>query len=82
MLADARAKAQLMIERLVEQQAQIEANPPKISPENLAAGRQAMNNAIAAARRTLAAIEAAIAAAPRDDEDDLPSEDELRHHWN
>ncbi len=64
LLARAREKAGTLLERLIAEQAQIEKNPPKISPEALAEGRQAMANAIAAARRTVDAIEAAIATAP------------------
>jgi hypothetical protein len=64
LLAQARAKTGKLLEQLILEQAQIEKNPPKISPEALTEGRQAMANAIAAARRTVGAIEAATAATP------------------
>ena len=64
LLAQAREKATRLLEQLISQQASIEKNPPKIEPDALAEGRQAMANAIAAARRTLQAIESAIATAP------------------
>ncbi|MGH7214110.1 MAG: hypothetical protein ACREIT_05045 [Tepidisphaeraceae bacterium] len=65
MLKLARAKAQKIIDELVKQQAEVEANPPKIAPEKLAQGRQAMTNALAAARRALAAIDDAMGIAAR-----------------
>ena len=64
LLVLAREKAGKLMEQLIAEQAKIERDPPKISPEALAEGRQAMAHAIAAARRTIEAIDAAIATAP------------------
>ena len=65
MLDQATAKAQRLLDELVAQQAELDANPPKIPQADLAAGKQAFDNAVAAARRTLAALEGA-AALPAD----------------
>jgi len=54
----------LLLEKLIVEQAQIDKNPPKISPEAMEHGRQAMANAIASARRTMEALDAAIATVP------------------
>jgi hypothetical protein len=78
LLAQAREKSTKLLEHLIAEQARMEKNPPKIEPEALAEGRQAMANAIAAARRTLQAIESAIATAP--DGPDLNADDPVR--WN
>lgn len=59
MLRDAQTKARSVLEALRQQQADVEANPPDLPQEQLAAGRAAMHNAIAAAEKTLAALTAA-----------------------
>ena len=59
LLAEAIERSKALLERLIQEQAQIEQNPPKISPEALREGRAAMANAIAAARRTVDALDAA-----------------------
>jgi hypothetical protein len=56
MLDLAMQKAQRLVDELVAQQAEIDANPPKIAPADLVAGRTAMQNAVASARRTLTAL--------------------------
>lgn len=56
MLREAQTKAQALLEALRKQQAEVEANPPDLPAEQLAAGRAAMQNAIAAAEKTLAAL--------------------------
>jgi hypothetical protein len=56
MLNEAIAKAHRLVDELVAQQADLDANPPKIPQADLTAGREAMQNAIASARRTLAAL--------------------------
>jgi hypothetical protein len=59
MLVEAQQKASALVDRLREQQAEIDANPPDLPPEQLAAGRAAMRKAIESAERTLAALRAA-----------------------
>jgi len=61
MLDRARSAARRLVEELKQKLAEVEANPPQISPQQLAEGRHAMQKAIAAAERTLAALEAAAA---------------------
>ena len=56
MLNQAVEKAQRLVDELVAQQAEIDASPPKIAQADLVAGRTAMQNAIASARRTLTAL--------------------------
>lgn len=70
MLRLAKSKAQKLLDDLIRQQANLDANPPKISAENLALGRQAMQNAIASARRTLKALEEAEQIGLEENEDD------------
>jgi hypothetical protein len=65
MLADAIAKARKLVAELARQQKEIEAAPPDLPPEELAEGRQAFDNAVAAARRMLQSLEDA-AALPKD----------------
>jgi hypothetical protein len=69
MLADAIAKARRLVAELERQQRELAESPPahhaNLPPEQLAAGKQAFDNAVAAARRTLAALEGA-AALPAD----------------
>jgi hypothetical protein len=61
LLRDAREKARALVDRLVQEQAEVEKNPPAIAAADLAEGRAAMARAVAAARRTLQAIDAALA---------------------
>jgi len=56
MLNQAIDKARRLVDELAAQQAELDANPPKIPKADLIAGRQAMQNAIAAARRTFTAL--------------------------
>jgi hypothetical protein len=67
LLSEALEKAKALLDRLSLEQAQIEENPPKISAENLRQGRAAMANAIAAARRTVAALDGAKKIEPHKD---------------
>ncbi len=64
LLRDARQKAAALVDRLVQEQAAVEANPPSISPEAMTEGRAAMARAIDAARRTVNAIDAALSIPP------------------
>lgn len=59
MLKQALEKAESLVQKLRQQQAEVEANPPNLPPKQLAAGREALSNAIAAAERTMAALHAA-----------------------
>ena len=53
----AREKGERLLAGLLAEQASIEANPGKLSPEQLEQGRYAMKRAIAAARRMLANLD-------------------------
>jgi hypothetical protein len=57
MLAEALAKARKLVAEMERQQAEVEASPPKISPEQLAAGKFAFEKALASGRRMLKALE-------------------------
>jgi hypothetical protein len=70
MLRLAHEKARKLLDDLLKKQADLDANPPKISAENLAQGRAAFQNAIASARRALQAIEDAGRIAREENEDD------------
>lgn len=59
MVTDAIAKARKLVRDLERQQAEVEANPPQIAPEQLAEGRRAFENALSSARRMLKALEEA-----------------------
>jgi hypothetical protein len=65
MLADAIVKARKLVTDMERQQKEIDAAPPDLPPEQLAQGRQAFDNAVAAARRMLKSLEDA-AALPAD----------------
>ncbi len=78
LLSEARNKARSLFDHLLLEQAQVNQNPPKISPKALAEGRHAMSRAVDAARRTLEAIEAAIATAP----DALAHDEDTGHSLN
>ena len=80
LLAQAREKAGQLLHHLIAEQAKIEQNPPKTSPEALTEGRAAMANAIASARRTVEVIDAAIAELPDEDKPRKPGDDQ--HRWN
>jgi hypothetical protein len=80
LLAEARVRAEKLLNHLVAEQAEIEKNPPKISAEALVEGRAAMAKAIDAARRTVEAIEAAIEEAASGGGDGVGDDD--AHHWN
>jgi hypothetical protein len=59
MLKEARTKAEHLLNGLLEQQAEVEANPPGISPEKMEQGRNALQKAIDSARRTLKSLDEA-----------------------
>jgi hypothetical protein len=59
MLKNVRTRAERLLEGLLKQQAEVEANPPKLAPDKLAQGRYAMQKAIDAARRTLKSLDEA-----------------------
>ena len=61
LLTDAREKARRLLDQLLHDQARLLANPPSIPPEDLEQGKTALANAVAAARRTVAALDAAAA---------------------
>ena len=79
LLAQARDKAARLLKQLIADQEEIDRNPPKISAEALEEGRAAMANAIAAAGRTIEAIDAAMGIAG--DASERTSGDD-GHHWN
>jgi len=66
MLSDALARARRLVAELEKQGAEVEANPPKLSPQKLAEGRHAFEMAMASARRMLAALEEAAKLSPPD----------------
>jgi hypothetical protein len=70
MLRLAREKAQKLLDDLLKKQVDLDANPPKISAENLAQGREAFQNAIASARRAVQALEDAERVGREENEDD------------
>jgi hypothetical protein len=59
MLNEARSKAERLLGELLKQQAEVEANPPKLATGQLEAGRQAMQKAIDSARRMLKSLDEA-----------------------
>ena len=56
MLTEAIAKARKLVAELERQQTELEAAPPDLPPEQFAEGKQAFDNAVAAARRMLQAL--------------------------
>lgn len=60
MLIEALAKAQRLLEEVKRSAADAEANPPPISPEDLAAGKAAMAKAVASAERMVQALQQAL----------------------
>ena len=71
LLAAALTKARKLVADLERQQRELIESPPahdeQMSPEQLAQGKQAFANAVAAARRMLKALEDAAAAIPADE---------------
>ncbi|MCS7034781.1 MAG: hypothetical protein NZ561_12430 [Phycisphaerae bacterium] len=61
MLAEAQARSRRLLEDLLRQQAEIEANPADLPATKLAEGRCALQRAIDAARRMIDALNAAAA---------------------
>lgn len=56
LLDQAITKAEKLLLELIQQQTDLEKNPPKIPAADLAMGRMAMQNAIASAQRTVTAL--------------------------
>src|SRR5438046_2888887 len=64
MLAEALSKAKHLVSELERQKAEIDASPPTdLTPEQLAQGKFAFENALASARRMLKALQEAAAIA-------------------
>jgi molecular chaperone GrpE (heat shock protein) len=59
-LIAARAKAEELVAKLLQQQAEVEASPPDLPAEKLAAGRLALQKAIESAQRMLENLDAAL----------------------
>jgi len=60
MLADALARARKLVSEIERQKVEVEASPPTdLTPEQLAQGKFAFENALASARRMLKALEEA-----------------------
>jgi hypothetical protein len=60
MLSDALTRARRLVEELERTRTETEhVSAPELSPEQLAQGRQAIENALASARRALTALDAA-----------------------
>lgn len=75
MLTEALARARRLVAGLEQTKAETEQSPPDLPPEKLAQGKMALDNALAAARRALAALEAAYEIALLDIQDN----DETTH---
>jgi len=60
LLVAARCKGHKLLADMLEQRAQIDANPTHISADNLKAGREAFENTIASTGRMLEALDQAI----------------------
>lgn len=63
LLAQARQRAQTLLDDLLRKQAELDASLPNLSPAQLEAGRQALCNAVDSARRMVHSIDQALAAA-------------------
>jgi hypothetical protein len=61
MLDEARVKARRLVEKLKEQEVELDAHPPELPLDKLLEGRQAMRKAVESAERMLANLEAATA---------------------
>ncbi len=61
MLAEAIVKARKLVAELERQQQELAASPSDLPPQQFAEGKQAFDNAVAAARRMLQALEDAAA---------------------
>jgi hypothetical protein len=63
MLKLAQDKAHTLLAKLIEQQREIEADPPQLPPEQRAAGQAIFGKAIESARRAVKAIDEAVGTA-------------------
>jgi hypothetical protein len=59
-LVEARARAQQLLAELRKRQAEVDAQPPDLPPEQLAAGRVALQKAIESAERVVRDVDAAM----------------------
>ncbi|MEO6435180.1 MAG: hypothetical protein ABIP55_05405 [Tepidisphaeraceae bacterium] len=73
-LSDAINRARKLVMALEQQKVELEASPPAIPPDKLAEGKWAFENALASAKRMLAALEGA--AEIRESRDFLPETDD------
>lgn len=69
-LIAAKDMASRLVESLRKERDALAANPPALEPDQLAQGREAMNNALAAAERMLSNLESAIQLGLEDHLDD------------
>src|SRR4051794_2184571 len=76
LLDDAITRTKRLVSGIETQKADLEANPPQITPEQLEQGRYAMDKALASARRMLENLEAAWEIAVKDIASSEASEDE------
>jgi len=67
-LAEARERAAKLVAELEAKAAELEKNPPTLSPRQLEEGKAAMRNAIVAVRKALENIEKAAEVADKTDE--------------
>jgi hypothetical protein len=65
-LGEARRKAAALLAEIVSKNQELERNPPKLSDDKLAEGREAMQRATEAAQRLLENIDRALAEAGTD----------------
>ena len=64
-LEEARDKAAKFVVELEERAAELEKNPPKLTPQQMEEGKSAMRNAIVAVKKALENIEKAAAVADK-----------------
>ena len=64
-LEEARDKAAKLVVELEERAAELEKNPPKLTPQQMEEGKSAMRNAIVAVKKALENIEKAAAVADK-----------------
>ena len=68
LLRSAKEKADKLVAELLARRAELTARPPTVPEAQLAAGREALDRAIASAQQLADSLEAAIRAATSDDE--------------
>ena len=77
LLDQALQRARRLVSELEARKAEVEANPPPISVDQLAMGRQAMTNAIESARRMLVSLEDAWESAVKDLAESSESDEDI-----